>query len=126
MIKRPSDKLSDNAGSLYIFFLRFLLFSEYYFRQIPVKVITIAGIVNTEHYALFHDEELPEGSLNPADESYLSARIPQVHYVGGQDQVMPIAFTKDFVKKLPKPVSAQVKAIPSATHDNWLNYNLDF
>ncbi len=95
-------------------------------RQIPVKVITIAGIVNTEHYALFHDEELPEGSLNPADESYLSARIPQVHYVGGQDQIMPIAFTKDFVKKLPKPVSAQVKAIPSATHDNWLNYNLDF
>lgn len=95
-------------------------------KNAKVNVITIGGILNTEHYALFHDEQYPKDSLNPANERFLLSAIPQVHYVGGKDNVMPLAFTQDFVKKMPKPLSVKIKALPNADHYNFGKYNLDY
>ncbi|NCB49182.1 MAG: hypothetical protein EOM53_00665 [Alphaproteobacteria bacterium] len=89
----------------------------------PVKLITVSGILDTRVYTTYHGQDYYSDSLNPANENYLLSGIPQIHYVGGQDKDFPEAFTKDFVNKLPNPLSVQVKRLPSATHDNWLEKN---
>ena len=96
-------------------------------RNIKVnKVITIAGILDTKTDALYRDEDILTDSINPANETYLVSNIPQVHYVGGKDKIVPIIFTQNFVKKLPNPVSVQIKRLPNADHDNWAQFKLDY
>ena len=95
-------------------------------KGIPIKVYTIAGILNTEQYALLMDEVLHKDSLNPAKEAFMLSYIPQVHFVGGKDKQVPLFLTKDYTKKVSKPVSMQVKSYPSADHFNWAQFKMDF
>ncbi len=96
-------------------------------RNIKVtRVITIAGILDTKTDAMYRDEDIFTDSVNPANETYLLSRIPQVHYVGGKDKVVPIIFTQNFVKKLPNPISVQIKRLSNADHENWNEFKLDY
>lgn len=95
-------------------------------KNIPVKVVTIAGVLNTELYALYKDETLHPESLNPATELYMLSNIPQVHYIGGKDTEYPNSFSAEFIKKLPNPVSVQLKRIRGANHTNWSNFSIQF
>ena len=90
------------------------------------RVVTIAGILDPKVDAMYRDEDILPDSVNPANETYLVSGIPQIHYVGGKDKVVPIAFTQNFVKKLPNPVSVQIKRVPNANHDNWAQFKLDY
>ena len=92
----------------------------------PVKVYTVAGILNTEQYALLMDEPLHTDTLNPAKETFQLSYIPQVHFVGGKDKQVPLVLTKDYTKRISKPVSLQVKSYPSADHFNWAQFKMEF
>lgn len=95
-------------------------------KGIPVKVITIAGTLNTELYALYQDQVFLPDNLNPAGEMYMLSNIPQVHYIGAKDEVYPNSFSEEFTKKIPNPVSIQLKRVKGATHTNWADFNLAF
>ncbi|MBO7332589.1 MAG: hypothetical protein J6U64_02865 [Alphaproteobacteria bacterium] len=95
-------------------------------KSMPVKVITFAGILNTELYALYREEVFHPESLNPANEVYMLSNIPQVHYIGGKDTVYPNSFSVEFIKKIPNPVSAQLKRVRGANHTNWADFNLQY
>jgi len=90
------------------------------------KVITIAGILDTDRYALLTDEKLAENSLNPADEVFALSKIPQLHFVGALDKQVPASLVKLFHKKLLKPISFEVRTYPSADHYNWSNFKMDY
>ena len=90
------------------------------------RVVTIAGILDTKTDAMYRDEDIMLDSVNPANELYLLSGIPQIHYVGGKDKVVPMVFTQNFVKKLPNPVSVQIKRVPNADHENWAQFKLDY
>lgn len=79
------------------------------------KVITIAG--NLDHKAWTNYHNLPEltESLNLANYKDKFALIPQTHYVGEKDKVIPPILTKEFVKD-----KSTIHILLNATHsDGW-------
>ena len=61
------------------------------------KIITIAG--NLDHLAWTQYHKLPplNESMNLADYHYQFAQIPQIHYVGTEDKVIPPVLVGEFV-----------------------------
>lgn len=54
-------------------------------------LITVAANLDTEAWANLHGYPRLQGSLNPATQPPIPARIHQRHYVGGEDPVVPKA-----------------------------------
>ena len=95
-------------------------------KNTPIKVYTVGGILNTTQYALLTDEILHPETLNPAAEGFSLSNIPQVHLVGAKDKQVPLFLTEDYVKRVPNPVSMQVKSYLSADHFNWVNFKIQY
>ncbi len=91
--------------------------------RIPItsQIITVAGILNTKQQKNLHED-----TLNPFDQKDLTAHIPQIHYVGGQDTVAPIRTAKRFVGRLNNPRSAKVRVVPTLSHKGWENVSFQF
>lgn len=95
--------------------------------QMDVKrVITIAGILDTNAYTRYND--LPEmtDAQNPADKLAILADVPQIHYVGGEDKITPKRGAERFVGKMNHPKSAVVKSIADVGHTDWKGIKLDY
>ena len=77
------------------------------------KIITIAG--NLDHLAWTQYHNLPPLNESMNLESYRKqfARIPQIHYVGSNDEVMPPLLVRDFVGK-----DTRVFEVRGATHNS--------
>lgn len=90
------------------------------------RVVTIAGILDTSAYTTHNNLPQLTDSLNPADERAALGQIPQIHYVGGRDDVTTRRMAERFVARLYNPRSAVVKVVPSADHDNWNNIAFDY
>lgn len=77
------------------------------------KIITIAG--NLDHLVWTQYHNLPPLNESMNLESYRKqfARIPQIHYVGSDDKVMPPALVRDFVGK-----NTRVFEVRGATHNS--------
>ena len=89
--------------------------------KIPLaRVVTIGSVLNTQEYVAEKNIS-PINGMNPADNMGKLARIPQVHYVGKKDTVIPMKYTKRFVHNLKNPKSAVIKVVPNATHTDWGN-----
>ena len=104
-----------------------LVASRLYNKKINVsKVITIAGILDTQHYASLTGEDLHSAALNPAREVYTLAKIPQLHIVGALDKKTPVSLVKVFKKKLGKATSFKVESYESADHYNWAKFKINY
>ena len=57
------------------------------------------------------------GSLDSADSAGSIARLPQVHFAGANDRVVPPAVAEAFVRHLPTPNSARVIVEPGFNHE---------
>ena len=92
------------------------------------KVITIAGITDILAYNTYHDlpEVDPDDIDNPADNLALLEQIPQVHYVGKDDNITPRRLVERFVARMKNPKSAVVKVVPSTGHTDWEGVKLDY
>lgn len=77
------------------------------------KVITIAG--NLDHLAWTQYHNLPPLNESMNLESYHKqfARIPQIHYVSSNDEVMPPLLVRDFVGE-----SCNIIEVRGATHNS--------
>lgn len=92
-------------------------------RQDIASLRTIAG--NLDHVALnaYHQVSPMPGSLNAIDMAPTLAKLPQVHFIGGQDQVVPELITNRFLLAVGTDC-AQVVKQPGASHisgwvENW-------
>ena len=75
------------------------------------KLITIAGVLNHTQWTRYHgDAPLVDSVDLHITPSFLS--LPQVHYIGGKDPVVPAALTQSL---LPPSLLVVVK---KATHDS--------
>lgn len=84
------------------------------------KIVTIAG--NLDHKAWTDYHRLPplSESLNLADYKDQFALMPQVHYVGEKDSVVPSILTEKFIEN-----KTLIKSVPYATHGSgWENLNI--
>jgi len=97
--------------------------------QLPInKVITIAGITDILAYNTYHNlpEIDPDDLENPVDNLDLLEQVPQVHYVGKDDEVTPRRLVERFVSRMKNPKSAVVKVVPGTGHTNWEGVKLDY
>lgn len=86
-----------------------------------VRVVTIAGILDTKSQVGLHED-----TLNPFEIKDLLSKIKQTHYVGGKDKIAPRRIAERFVGLLNYPVSATVKVLPNMTHTGWEHLNIDW
>ena len=92
------------------------------------RVITIAGVTDINEYNELHDLPLmsEKEAENPVDNLILLANIPQIHYVGKDDDITPPKLAERFVSRMRSPKSAVVKAVPDTDHTNWKGVKLDY
>lgn len=66
-----------------------------------VRLVTIAANLDIDAWADHHGYSRLSGSLNPAGQPPLDARIEQLHLTGGRDQVVPSATSARFLARNP-------------------------
>jgi len=87
------------------------------------SVVTIAGNLNHEEVNLYHKVDLLRGSLNSIDVVDKIKHIPQVHFIGSDDEVIPAKISTDFIRaqKVTKGTCAKQVIVPSVGHiDGWI------
>jgi len=77
------------------------------------KVVTVAGNLDHEKWTRYHDVPQLEESLNLADYKTVFMTVPQIHYVGKDDKIIPPKLIKDFVNG-----SAPVIVVDGASHNS--------
>ncbi|WP_245232600.1 alpha/beta fold hydrolase [Thiorhodococcus minor] len=78
-----------------------------------VRVTTIAANLDIDAWADHHGYSRLSGSMNPADQPPLDARIGQLHLMGERDQVVPPATTARFLARNPM---AAVRSVSGYDH----------
>lgn len=81
------------------------------------RVVTIAGVLDTQAWTALDDSTPLLHSLNPADVAERIAAIPQVHLVGGDDRVVPVAVARSFAARVPLDRRPQVTVVPGQKHE---------
>lgn len=83
------------------------------------SIRTVAGNLDDEFINRLHQVSPMPASANPADFANRIAAIPQVHFSGAVDTVVPPAVAQRFVHLTGKQC-AQTRTVPDMTHDgNW-------
>lgn len=90
-------------------------------RRDVLSLRTVAG--NLDHTALTtrHGVTALEGSLNPIDQAARLSALPQRHFVGGKDRIVPADIARGFVNRLDSNRCAVIEVIAPASHDaGWI------
>jgi len=80
------------------------------------SIRTVAGNLDPDAVNRFHKVSKLEDSLNPMDVAPRIAGIPQRHFAGGRDKIIPIYVTYGFTKKLGDVSGSLVTVVPDAGH----------
>ena len=80
------------------------------------QIITIAGNLDHQGWTTYHHLPALSESMNLADYQPQFTSIPQTHYVGSKDKVIPPHLVKDFINN-----QAPVITIEGATHNSGWN-----
>ena len=97
-------------------------------REDVASLRTIAGHLDIQATAQHHNTTPLYGSLNPLEAAYDISRIPQIHFYGENDSIIPSHITKSFVNTVnllsTKTQCAQAIGVKNVTHakrwrQNW-------
>lgn len=93
-------------------------------REDVVKLITIAGNLDTEYWTKKHYLTPLYGSLNPANFSQELSDIKQIHLIGENDKVIDISIYKSYLSKFKNTDNINYKVYKNFTHsyyweENW-------
>lgn len=88
------------------------------------KLVTIAANLDHQYWTRTDDLTPLWGSLNPVDFAAKLGRIPQVHFVGAKDRVVPAAVVDSYVRRLADRSKTRVIVLKDFDHDccwidNW-------
>ncbi|WP_074217874.1 alpha/beta hydrolase family protein [Halodesulfovibrio marinisediminis] len=79
------------------------------------SIRTIAGNINTQLWVDLHDITPLYDSLSPENYAHKVRHIPQVHYVGAEDENIPISIARSFVNRS-KADFLRVITVPECSH----------
>jgi hypothetical protein len=80
-------------------------------------LVTVAADLDLAEWVRLEDVEPLSGSLDPADSAAAIEKLPQVHFVGGNDPVVPPAVVKAFARHMSTPNAARVIVEPGFDHE---------
>lgn len=83
---------------------------------------TVAGNLDHDAHSAHHGVTPLSGSLNPVDYAAALSAVPQVHYVGALDEVVPRRVLESYLAKLASDRCVVVKEVGDADHEaGWVN-----
>lgn len=85
-------------------------------RNDVVRLITIAGNLDPVAWTQLHNVSPLTESLNPKDEWQSLVHIPQLHLVGGKDQIIPVEVAQSYQAAFPNSNKPEIRIIPSFDH----------
>lgn len=81
-----------------------------------VRIVTTAANLDLELWTAHHKVSPLVESVNPMTVAAKVAAIPQVHFLGEDDEVVPRTVTESFLKALGNPPSARLILLPGVGH----------
>lgn len=85
-------------------------------RQDVARLITVAGDLNHDLLNQYHGTTPLRGSLNPSDALQQVQHIPQTHWCGTKDSVVPCWTVSAFCEKVNNPDLVRCKSLKGASH----------
>lgn len=83
---------------------------------------TVAGVLDSDAYRALHGKAPLEDSFNPAQQASDLIKMPQYHFVGGQDAVVPPPVLHSFLQGMPPTTCVQTLLVQEASHDaGWVD-----
>lgn len=77
-------------------------------RDDVTELITFAGNLDTQAWTTLHDISPLSGSLSPADYWNDLKNIPQTHYVGAQDDIMPPVIAQSYARRFSENMRPEI------------------
>ncbi len=77
---------------------------------------TVAGNLDHQAWTQHHKVDALNGSLNAADVAKSVAHIPQIHYVGSQDEIVGEYVAESFRSKAGRDNCIRIQTVPRVTH----------
>jgi len=86
------------------------------------SIITLAGNLNHADFTTTHKLTPMKASLNPANHIKQTKHIPQIHFAGGQDNVIPPALVKNYTQQANNSC-VNMETLPQVSHhEGWLQH----
>lgn len=85
-------------------------------RQDVAGIVTVAGNLDTQAWTELHRVHALTGSLNPADHWADLQHIPQQHFVGSEDRIMPAAIAQSYAQRFPADRRPPITIIEGYDH----------
>lgn len=83
-----------------------------------ITLRTVAGNLNSKALAVYQDISQLAGSLDPLDVAEKVAQIPQRHFVGSKNKVIPLAIAESFVKIAGGKDGERITMVNGASHNS--------
>ena len=80
-------------------------------------LITVAANLDLGQWTRLHDLAPLSGSLDPVASADAIQELPQVHFAGENDRVVPPAVIEGFLSTLPKTAPARLVILPGFDHE---------
>lgn len=89
-----------------------------------MSIRTIAGNLDPVSFNKHHEvSPPPENALNPVNVITHTATIPQIHFVGAEDEIVPQELANAYQAKLPAGHCSKVIAVPNTEHiEGWTKH----
>ena len=81
------------------------------------QLITVAATLDHAAWTRMKGVSALDGSLNPADHTAALEDLPQVHFVGEDDDVVPPAVARSYLARMRDRSSSRIVTVPGADHD---------
>lgn len=87
-----------------------------------VDIRTLAGNLDTDAFTKVHKTTPLFNSINPADYFKAVSKVPQHHYVGTADKIVPPVVIQSYTGRSPDAEHIQVTTLPNVDHGaSWIN-----
>lgn len=85
-------------------------------RDDVTQLVTVAGNLDTDFWTDLQNISPLTESLNPADIWQKLVNVPQIHFVGSEDNIMPEAVAQSYQRHFPQTQQPLVRVITGMTH----------
>ena len=86
-------------------------------RSDVTSLVTVVANLDHEAWTRIHDVSPLSGSLNATDIAESIQHIPQYHFVGTKDKIVPLSVTESFLDRITNSSHVGIERIPGFDHE---------